>query len=136
MLRGMQQSFGAVKVFVSAYLSATNIMYQSVKFCQQNIILQWLCLAVISQSLEDYEKSHPYVGKQMGGGRRRPGTQLSTLAAPESASQQCLGNLQNLSNCHAVILVCHCVFTFFASNLCPAIHTHTHTLRHAAIVRV
>lgn len=45
--------FWAVRVFVSAYLVSHNILYPSVNFCQQNIIPQSLCLAVISQSLKD-----------------------------------------------------------------------------------
>lgn len=57
--------FWAVSMFVSAYLVSHNILYPSVMFWQQNIIPQSLCLAVISQSLKDYQKSHPYVGKQM-----------------------------------------------------------------------
>jgi len=68
---------GAGGLFVGAYLACHNILYPRVMFWQHNIIPQPLCLAVIPQSLKDYQKSHPYVGKQMRerekseGGRER-----------------------------------------------------------------
>lgn len=69
----------------------------------------------------------------MGGRRGRPGTRIPPLAVPESAARQCLGDLQNLSSSHAVILVRHCVFTSFrlgppSSN--PPTYTHTASCRY------
>lgn len=74
--------FWAVGVFVSAYLVSRNVLCPSVMFWHQNIIPQSLCLAVSPQSLKDYEKSHPYVRKQMREGRGWCKTWLPPSALP------------------------------------------------------
>lgn len=74
--------YWAVGVFVSAYLVSHNVLCPSVMFWHQIIIPQSLCLAVSPQSLKDYEKSHPYVRKQMREGRGWCKTWLPPSALP------------------------------------------------------